>query len=89
MADRKFFIPDEYRVQARNSADELDEIAAVVAEKLHRYEGPVKFFRPTRGCSTLSVKGADLHEPETDAVLTPALKSHLLTDIEVIEKDAY
>lgn len=89
LAERKFFIPDEYRVQVRISADELKEIAAAVAEKLNRYEGPVKFLIPTRGWSTLSVEGADLHEPETDAVLAPALKSHLRTDIEVIEKDMY
>ncbi len=49
----------------------------------------LKFLVPTRGWSALSVEGADLHEPETDAVLAPALKSHLRTDNEVIEKEAY
>ena len=89
LSERKFFIPDEYRVQARTTPDEMNEIAAEVAEKLNRYDGPVKFVIPTRGWSTLSVEGADLHEPETDALLAPALKRHLRKDIEVIEKDMY
>jgi uncharacterized protein (UPF0261 family) len=87
LAQRKIFIPDEFRVQARTSADELRDIAAAVAEKLNRSEGPVRFFIPTRGWSTLSVQGAELYEPETDAVFAPALKDHLRPDIEVSEKD--
>jgi len=87
LAQRKIFIPDEFRVQARTSADELRDIAAAVAEKLNRSEGPVRFLIPTRGWSTLSVKGAELYEPETDAVFAPALKGHLRPDIEVNEKD--
>ena len=35
LAERKIFIPDEFRVQARSSAEELRQIAAAVAEKLN------------------------------------------------------
>ena len=88
-AKRKLLIPDEFRAQARTSAWEIKEISIAVAEKLNRYERPVTFLAPTRGWSTLSAEGTELQEPETDAVLTPALKSHLRKDIKVIEKDRY
>jgi uncharacterized protein (UPF0261 family) len=85
--ERKIFIPDELRVQVRTSPDELIEIAATVAAKLNKSKGPVKFIIPTKGWSALSVAGADLYEPETDAVFAPALRHHLRPDIELIEMD--
>jgi uncharacterized protein (UPF0261 family) len=89
LAERKIFIPDAFRVQVRTSADELREIAQVVAEKLNKSKGPVKFLVPTQGWSALSVKGTDLYEPETDAVFAPALREHLRPDIEVKELDTH
>jgi len=85
--ERKIFIPDEFRVQVRTSPDELKKIASIVAQKLNKSKGPVKFIIPTKGWSALSVSGADLHEPESDAVFAPALGRHLRTDFELIEMD--
>ena len=85
LAERKFFIPDEFRVQARTTADELREIAMVVAQKLNKSKGPVLFFIPTQGWSSLSVKGTDLYEPESDAAFVSALKEHLLPHIQISE----
>jgi uncharacterized protein (UPF0261 family) len=89
LAERKIFIPDAFRVQARTSADELREVAQAVAEKLNKAKGPVKFLIPTQGWSALSVEGAELYEPETDAVFTPELRKHLRPDIEVKELDTH
>jgi len=85
LAERKIFIPDEFRVAARTSGDEVCRVAEVIARKLNESKGPVKFFIPTRGWSSLSTKGADLHEPFTDALFGPALKKSLRPDIEVSE----
>lgn len=85
LAERKMFYPDEYRLQVRSNADELKETAKVVAEKLNKAKGPVKFFIPTKGWSSLGVVGADLYEPETDAVFAPALREYLRSNVEVIE----
>jgi uncharacterized protein (UPF0261 family) len=63
----------------------LTRVAALVAQKLNQSKGPVKFLIPTKGWSTLSVGGADFHDPETDAVFAPALREHLRPDIEVSE----
>jgi uncharacterized protein (UPF0261 family) len=87
LSKRKIFIPDEFRVQARTSADELQKVAALVAQKLNQAKGPTRFFLPRKGWSTLSVEGADLYEPETDAVFGHALRERLRPDIEVSELD--
>ena len=86
--ERKIFIPDEFRVQVRTRASELEKLAGVLAEKLNPSKGPISIILPALGWSSLSVPGADLFEPETDAVLAPALRSRLRPDIEVIEVEA-
>jgi uncharacterized protein (UPF0261 family) len=82
---RKIFIPDEFRVQARTTPEELRKVAALVALKLNRAKGPVKLLIPSKGWSTLSVEGADLYDPEADAAFGPALREDLRVDIEVSE----
>jgi uncharacterized protein (UPF0261 family) len=85
LAERKIFIPDEFRVQVRTTGNEVCKVAEVVARKLNASKGPVKFFIPTTGWSTLSRKGADLYEPHTDVLFAPALRKSLRPDIEVSE----
>jgi uncharacterized protein (UPF0261 family) len=85
LAERKIFIPDEFRVQARTRGDEVCKVAEVVGRKLNASKGPVRFFIPTQGWSSLSSKGADLYEPVTDALFAPVLKKSLRRDIEVSE----
>ncbi len=85
LADRKIFIPDEFRVQARTRGDEVCKVAEVVGRKLNASKGPVRFFIPTQGWSSLSSKEADLHDPVADALFAPVLKKSLRRDIEVSE----
>jgi uncharacterized protein (UPF0261 family) len=59
--------------------------AEVIARKLNESKGPVKFFIPTLGWSSLSTKGGDLYDPVTDALFAPAVKKRLRPDIEVSE----
>src|SRR5215471_8707471 len=77
LAERKIFVPDELRVLARTRGDEVCRAAEVTARKLNESRGPVKFFVPTRGWSSLGTQGADLHDPATDALFAPALRRHL------------
>jgi len=85
LAERKIFIPDEFRVQARTSGEEVRKVAEVIGRKLNQSKGSVKFFIPTHGWSSLSTEGADLYEPATDDLFAPALKKSLRPDIEVSE----
>ena len=89
LAERKMFLPDEFRLQIRTNAEEVKEIARIVADKLNRSKGPVKFLIPVQGWSTLSVEGADLYDPAADRVFAPELRKHLKPEIEVIELDTH
>jgi uncharacterized protein (UPF0261 family) len=89
LAERKLFIPDAFRVQARTDAAELRTTAKVVAEKLNKSKGEVKFLIPTAGWSSLSKEGGDLYDPETDAAFVAALKQCLRPAIEVRELNTH
>jgi uncharacterized protein (UPF0261 family) len=87
LADRKLFIQEHPRVQARLSAEEMEYIASSAAEKLNRYtkKSRVKVMIPERGFSSLSVEGGPLCDPASDAVFAAVLKSRLDPEIQIIE----
>lgn len=74
IAERKLFIPDKYRVQARTTRKEMTMIARMFGEKLNRAKGNVTVFIPLKGFSSLGKEGGPLYEPETDAVFLRILK---------------
>jgi uncharacterized protein (UPF0261 family) len=88
LAERKLYVQPP-RVQARTSADEMEQIAAAAAERLNRYQhkARVKAVVPLRGFSSLSVEGGPLHDPASDLAFSRALKAHLDPEIDVIEVD--
>lgn len=89
LAERKLHVQPP-RVQARTSAEEMDYLALSVADRLNRYRvrPRVKAVIPLRGFSSLSVEGGPLHDPASDEVFSPALRSYLDAEIEVIDVDA-
>jgi uncharacterized protein (UPF0261 family) len=87
LAERKLFLQDDFRVQARTTKEELRDIAVTVARKLNRAKGPVKFLIPLRGWSTLTTEGAPLYEPATDKVFNEEIKKHLRPEIDLRELD--
>jgi len=89
LADRRYYLHDAYRVQARTNADELKLVAKTVAEKLNKAKGPVTFMIPEKGWSTLSVEGQTLYDPNDDKVLVDELKKHLKPEIEVRNVEAH
>jgi len=88
LAKRKICIPDKYRVEARTTRAEVRAIARRVGDKLNRNGTPACVVVPLRGWSSLSVAGADLHDPEADAVFVPTLREILQPLYPVIEVDA-
>jgi uncharacterized protein (UPF0261 family) len=89
IAERKLYTQDPPRVQARTSAEEMALVASAAADRLNRYQrkARVKAVVPLRGFSSLSVEGAPLHDPASDEVFSPTLRSHLDSEIEVIDVD--
>ena len=89
LAERPLLVQDAIRVQARTSSDEMKLIAEAVAEKLNRHKNKklVKFLVPTKGFSSLSVKGGALYDPASDRVFIEELRRKLDPEIEIIEAE--
>ncbi len=89
LAERKLYVQPP-RVQARTSPEEMEYLAAAVADRLNRYQNKtrVKVVIPLRGFSSLSEEGGPLHDPASDRSFSPALRSHLDPAIELTEVDA-
>jgi uncharacterized protein (UPF0261 family) len=87
--NRKLFIPDAFRVQARTTSQELREIAREVARKLNQSKGPVAVLIPLKGWSSLDKEGMPLYDPEADQAFIHELKIHIDPKIKVIELDLH
>ena len=86
---RKMFWMDETRPLSRFNKEESVKIGEVMAEKLNKAKGPVKFVIPLKGWSSSDPPDSDLFEPDTDRAFIDALKKNLKPEIEVREVDAY
>ncbi len=71
--NRKQYVMDKLRVQVRTTAEELRQAAVVIAEKLNRAKGPVKFLIPLKGWSSLDMEGRPLYDPEADKAFVAEL----------------
>lgn len=91
IADRKLLIQDAIRVQARTSPKEMQTIARAVAEKLNKHENKklVKFIVPTKGFSSISVKGGALYDPISDITFIDEFRENLDPEIDIIEIDTH
>jgi uncharacterized protein (UPF0261 family) len=91
LTERKLFFQDAMRVQARTTAEEMQQIARAVAERLNLYRDKkmVKFVIPTRGFSSLSVEGGALYDPDSDAAFVSTLEEHLDSGIKVFKVDTH
>jgi len=91
LAERKLLIQDGIRVQARTSPEEMKTIARAVAEKLNKHENKklVKFIIPTKGFSSISVKGGALYDPISDKTFIDEFRENLDPEIDIIEVDTH
>jgi uncharacterized protein (UPF0261 family) len=90
LAERKLYLQDAFRVQARMNREELKLVAEEAAKALNRYHRKerIKIIIPQRGFSSLSVEGGSLYEPRTDEVFAATLRQHLDPAIEISEVDS-
>ncbi len=70
----------------RTTPSECAELGRRIARKLARATGPTALFVPRGGLSLLDLPGQPFHDPEADAALFAALRTHA-GDVEVIEMD--
>ncbi len=87
--NRKLFIPDAFRVQARTTSQELREIAREVARKLNQSTGPVTVLIPLGGWSSLDKEGMPLYDAEADQAFVQEIKVRLNRNIPLVELDLH
>ena len=75
--DRPQYVQDALRVQVRTTADELRQVADVIAERLNRAKGPWTFLVPLEGWSSLDLPGRPIYDPVADAAFVARLKEGL------------
>ena len=87
-ADRVFYEHNPNVTLMRTTPEENQVLGKLMADKLNMSEGPVTVYIPLQGISVISAPGQPFHSPEADQAFLGALKSHLRSDISVIEVDA-
>ena len=91
-------VPAEYRGRAwsmhgpsvvlvRTTGEELEEVAANIANRANAAAGPVAVVIPLGGFSEASKKGAPLHDPQADRGFVRGLRATLDKRIKVTEVD--
>jgi uncharacterized protein (UPF0261 family) len=89
-------VPAEYRDRAwsmhgpnvvlvRTTEEELEQVAASIADRANAAAGPVAVVIPLDGFSEASKKGAPLHDPRADQAFVRALKAALDKRVSVTE----
>jgi uncharacterized protein (UPF0261 family) len=85
---RKRLEIDSLRAFVKLSSEELVKTAEVVAEKLNKSKGPVKFLVPLKGWSNIEREGLPFYDSEADSIFIQHLKKNLKPEIDVEEIDA-
>ncbi len=80
---------DKLRIEVRTSAEELQQAARIVAERLNGARGPCAVLIPLKGWSSLDREGAALYDPEADRAFVKTLKKELKPDVPVVEVDLH
>ncbi len=90
LAERKLYLQDAHRVQARMNPEETKLVAAAAARELNRYpdKARVKAVIPLKGFSSIGVRGGPLHDPAADAAFRFTFRRHLDPGIEIVEVDS-
>lgn len=84
---RTFYHHNPQVTLMRTNAAECAELGRIFAEKVNLSTGPVTVLLPKHAISIISAPGQSFHDPNADAELFEAIKTHLRKDIPVIELD--
>jgi len=87
--ERKLVKHTESVVVAPLNAEEIGQVARVVAEKLNMATGPTTVLIPTKGFSPGGKEGRVYHNPERDRHFIDVLKGGLKPEITFVELEAY
>lgn len=69
--------------------DEVAGVARKMADKLNRSHGTTALVLPLRGVSMFDAAAGPLYQPEVNAALFATLRTHVGTQVEMVEVDAH
>lgn len=69
----------------RTTAEELQEIGKVIAEKLNLAQGNTSLMLPLKGVSAIDVEGEAFYDPHANEVLFNTLRSQVADTVEIVE----
>lgn len=84
---RKLYEHNPMVTLMRTTAEENKKVAQIMAEKLNQAKGPVGFFVPLRGFSSVDAEGKIFYDPPVDKTFIQSLEKHLSPKIELIKCD--
>jgi len=87
--NRKIYMHGPFITALRTNAEELSQVAEVIADKASRASGPQAVVFPLRGFSAIDKEGFTFYDPETNRSFLRALKEKLKREVEIIEVDAH
>jgi uncharacterized protein (UPF0261 family) len=80
---------DKLRIEVRTSAEELQQAARIIADRLNGSKAPCAVLIPLKGWSSLDREGGPLYDPDADRTFAETLKKHLNSDVPVVEVDLH
>lgn len=89
--NRKYAFHNPVILVPRTSAEELEKMADVIAERLNPAKGPTRLMLPLKGLSSYCVPGGPLEDQEADARFFAALHekvTHPIIEIDANAEDA-
>jgi uncharacterized protein (UPF0261 family) len=76
---RNVYVHNPQVTVMRTTPEENVSIGELIAERLNRMQGPVRFFLPEGGVSLLDAPGQPFHDPKADAALFQTLEARVAT----------
>jgi len=73
----------------RTSADEMEQVAHLIAGRLAASKGPAAVILPLRAFSLFACEGQPLHDPESDRSFIETFRTHAPSGVQVIEMDTH
>jgi len=80
---RKIYVHNPAVTLMRTTKEENEEVAKIIAGKLNKAKGPVAFFIPLGGFSSVDAEGQIFYDPEIDKAFIESLKKYI--DPEIVE----
>jgi uncharacterized protein (UPF0261 family) len=88
-AGRRFYRHNPNVTLMRTTPEENAALGELIGRKLSRSQGPVTFFFPKHGVSAIDREGQPFYDPEANQALITALRTHLASNVQLVEMDAH